>query len=69
MRLFLEPKENYILLWNNSIAKPQEEKPMQNFGLLGRLLKIPPLSAQTCHSAGGRGGPEYFFLIGIVTLG
>ena len=28
MRLFLEPKENYILLWNNSIAKPQEEKPM-----------------------------------------
>ena len=39
MRLFLEPKENYILLWNNSIAKPQEEKPMQNFGLLGRSLK------------------------------
>jgi hypothetical protein len=69
MRLFFEPKENYILLWNNSIAKRQEEKPIQNFGLLRRRSKIPPLSAQTCHSAGGRGVPNNFFCIGIVTLG
>ena len=32
---------------------------MQNFGILGQLLKIPLLSAQKCHSAGGRGGPRF----------
>ena len=38
---------------------------MQNFGILGQLLKLPPLSAQKCHSVGGRGVPN-FFLIGII---
>ena len=37
---------------------------IQSFGTLGQLLKIPTLSAQICHSAGGRGGPQ--FLIGIL---
>ena len=31
-----------------------------SFGTLGPPLKIPPFSAQKCHSAGGRGGPRFF---------
>ena len=38
------------------------QEPMQNFGILGQLLKIPPLSAQKCHSAGGRGVPKFLFV-------
>jgi hypothetical protein len=38
---------------------------MQNFGIIGRLLKIPHLSAQECHSA-GVGGVSYFWGIGIL---
>ena len=34
----------------------------RSFGTLGQLFKIPPLSAQTCHSAVGRGGPKIRFL-------
>ena len=33
---------------------------MQNFGILGQLLKIPPLSAQKCHSEWGSGGRQIF---------
>ena len=39
---------------------------IRSFGTLGQLFKIPPLSAQICHSAGGRGGPRFIFLIGIL---
>ena len=30
------------------------------FGTLGQLFKVPPLSAQICHSAGVGGSPIYF---------
>ena len=33
---------------------------MPSFGTLGQLLKLPSLSAQKCHSAGGSGGPQIF---------
>ena len=39
---------------------------MSSFETLGHLLKLPPFSAQKCHSAGGRGGPRIMFLIGIL---
>ena len=39
---------------------------MPSFGSLGQLLKLPPFSAKKCHSAGGKGGPRIFFLIGIL---
>jgi hypothetical protein len=40
---------------------------MQSFIILRQLLAItPPLSAQLVHSAGGRGGPQILFLIGIL---
>ena len=39
---------------------------MQNFGTLRQFLNFPPLSPQICDSAGGRGGPRLFFLIGIL---
>ena len=35
---------------------------MQNFGTLQQFLNLPPLSPQICHSAGGRGGPRFFFI-------
>jgi hypothetical protein len=35
-------------------------------GTIGQLFKIPPFSAQKPHSAGGRGGPPIFFLVGIL---
>ena len=31
-----------------------------------QLLKFPLLSTQKCHSAGGKGGPHIFYLIGII---
>ena len=35
---------------------------IRSFGTLGQIFKIPPLSAQICHSAGSRGGvPNHFF--------
>ena len=37
-----------------------------SFGTLGQIFKIPPFSAQKSHSAGGRGGPRIFFLVGIL---
>ena len=36
---------------------------IRSFGALGQLFKIPPLSAQKCHSAGGRGVPEFFVCV------
>ena len=39
---------------------------MQNFGTLQQFLNLPPLSPQICDSAGGRGVPNLFFLIGIL---
>ena len=36
---------------------------IRSFGTLGKLLKIPRLSTQNLHCAGGRGGPR-FILIG-----
>jgi hypothetical protein len=39
---------------------------MQNLGTLRQFLNLPPLSPQICDSAGGRGGPRLFFLIGIL---
>ena len=35
---------------------------MPSFGTLGQLLKLPTFSTQKCHSAGGRGGPRFFFI-------
>ena len=37
-----------------------------SFGTLGQLLKIPPFSAQKSHSAGGGGGPQIFWGVGIL---
>jgi hypothetical protein len=42
---------------------------MSSFETLGHLLKLPPFSAQKCHSAGGRGAegsPNFLLLIGIL---
>jgi hypothetical protein len=39
---------------------------IRSFGNLGQLFKIPLLSAQICHSAGGRGVPRFFFCIQIL---
>jgi hypothetical protein len=39
---------------------------IRSFRTLGQFFKIPPLSAQICHSAGGRGGPRNLFCIGIL---
>ena len=39
---------------------------MQNFITLRQFLNLPPLSPQICDSAGGRGGPRLFLLIGII---
>ena len=39
---------------------------IRSFGTLGQLLNLPPLSPQICGSAGGRGGPRLFWLIGIL---
>jgi hypothetical protein len=49
----------------NHLPKPIRRH-MQSFGTLSHLLKIPPLSAQKAHSAGGRGGPRNIFLGGIL---
>ena len=35
-------------------------------GTIRQFFKIPTLSAQKCHSAGGRVGPRIFCLIGIL---
>ena len=49
------------------VAVPHQNKShiMHNFEILGQLLKIPPLSARKCHSAGSSGVPEYLFYIEI----
>ena len=39
---------------------------MQSFGTPSQLFKIPPLSTQKMHSAGGRGGPRNVFWGGIL---
>jgi hypothetical protein len=38
---------------------------MKNFGTLRQFLNLPPLSPQICHSAGGRGVPDFFLLLRI----
>ena len=41
---------------------------MQNFGTLRQFLNLPPLSPQICDSAGGRGGHQLVFFIGILII-
>ena len=47
---------------------PTHQKSYPKFWNPRKLLKIPPFSAQKCHSAGGRGGPRLFLLNGILIL-
>ena len=43
------------------VTKPLRSH-IQSFGTLGQLFKLPLLSAQICHSAGGKGGSPTLFL-------
>jgi hypothetical protein len=47
---------------------PQPFRSHIRFGTIGQLLKIPTLSAQKCHSAGGRRGPWILYGVGILVF-
>ena len=49
-----------------SARPPSTRAEIRSFRILGQLLKLPPLSAQKCHSAGIGGGPQFLLFIGIL---
>ena len=55
-----------FLVWNPHIFVTQVLMP--SFRTLEQLFKIPPFSTQTLHSVGGKGGPQIYFLIGIMII-
>jgi hypothetical protein len=52
-------------IWTLRVPQPLRSH-ILSFGTLRQLFKIPPFSAPKLHSAGGRGGPQIIFWVGIL---
>ena len=59
----LTPAEIWCKFTSKHLLQPLRSH-IQSFRTIGQLLKLTPLSAQKCHSAGGKGGSPIFVVDG-----